>query len=106
MGEKRRATTWRNGVNGFLIRPSPPRKRTLEGAGNCIRLDHVSPIKTPENGPLDRGHSFHASPIWQMASRFLDSLIAGALCLGVVCTQGKFEVTDKEETTEGDPPPE
>jgi len=30
----------------------------------------------------------------------LDSLIAGLLCLGVVCTQGKFEVTDKDETTE------
>src|SRR5215813_1919669 len=48
MAERSRATPRRIGVMVSLIRPFTPRKRTLEGAGNCVRLDHVSPIKTLE----------------------------------------------------------
>ena len=41
--------------------------------------------------------------IWQLVWRFLNSLIGGALYLGVICPQGKFEVADRNETTEGEP---
>ena len=59
MAERSRATPRRIGVMVSLIRPFTPRKRTLEGAGNCVRLDHVSPIKTLEMA-LEREHSLHA----------------------------------------------